>query len=32
MTEQYKNNIDQSSRYCAKDIEYTDILYLLEAL
>ena len=32
MTEQYKNNIGQSSGYCAKDIEYTDLLYHLEAL
>ena len=26
MTEQYKNNIDQSSGYCAKDIKYTVLL------
>ena len=32
MTEQYENNIGQSSGYCAKDIEYTDLLYHLEAL
>ena len=29
MTEQYKNNIGQSS---GKDIEYADLLYHLEAL
>ena len=27
MTEQYKNNIGQSSWYCTKDIEYADLLY-----
>ena len=32
MTEQYINNIGQWSRYCAEDIEYTDLLYHLEAL
>ena len=32
MTEQYKNNIDLSSGYCAKYMKYTDLLYHLEAL
>ena len=32
ITEQYENYIGQLSGYCANDIEYTDLLYHLEAL